>query len=131
MKQSQKKQPLVQGIEFAKKAANIAYDNRAEDIIVLDLRNLSSFADFFVIATGTSARQMQAIVDRIDEHGKHIGQKRYGLNGYDSSSWILADYVDTVIHLFDAERRQYYDLELLWGDAPRIDWQKSTTARNV
>ncbi|MHC4443075.1 MAG: ribosome silencing factor [Planctomycetota bacterium] len=128
MNSPKKTQPSVQGLEFAKKVADISYDNRAEDIVILDLRNLSSFADFFVIATGTSDRQMQAIVDRIEEYSNRIGQKRYGLSGYENSTWILVDYVDVVIHLFDAERRLYYDLELLWGDAPRINWQHPATA---
>ena len=115
-------QPSVHGLEFAKRLADIAHNNRAEDIVILDLRTISSFADFFVIATGTSDRQMRAITDRIEEYGLSVGQKRYGLSGYENSNWILVDYIDVVIHLFDAERRQYYDLELLWGDAPRVDW---------
>jgi len=118
----------IQGLELAKEAARIAHNNRGEDVIILDLRGISSIADFFVIATGTSDRQMRAIVDQIEEYGDKVGQKRFGLSGYDSSTWILIDYVDVVIHLFDADRRHYYDLELLWGDAPRIDWQKSASA---
>lgn len=118
----------MSGVDFAREAARIADDNRAEDVVVLDLRGISSVADFFVIATATSDRQMRAIVDQVEEYGHNVGQKRYGLSGYDSSSWMLADYVDVVIHIFDAERRRYYDLELLWGDAPRVEWARSATA---
>lgn len=115
-------------MRFACDAARIAADNRAEDVVVLDLRGLSSVADFFVIATGTSDRQMRAIVDEIDAFGKGTGQKRYGVSGYENSSWLLADYVDVVIHLFDRERRDYYDLELLWGDAPRVEWERQSAS---
>ena len=118
----------VSGQQFAKEVARLAHDNRAEDVVVLDLRGLSSVTDFFVIGTGTSDRQMRAIIDRIEEYGKRVGQTRFGLSGYDNATWVLADYIDVVIHLFDAQRRQYYDLELLWGDAPRIDWRQSASA---
>lgn len=95
---------------------------------MLDLREVTAIADFFVICTGTSDRQMRAIVDNIDEYAEKIGQKRFGLAGYETAQWILADYVDVVIHVFDAERRLFYDLELLWGDAPRVDWQRPSKA---
>ena len=120
--------PVVLGPEFAKEAARIADDSRSQDVIVLDLRGLSSVTDFFVIATGTSDRQMRAIIDQIEEYGKRVGQSRYGVSGYDTATWLLADYIDVVIHLFDADRRQYYDLELLWGDAPRVEWRRSVSA---
>jgi ribosome-associated protein len=97
-------------------------------VVILDLRGLSSVADFFVIGTGTSERQMRAVVDEIDEYAASTGHSRYGSGGLDSDTWMLADYVDVVIHMFDHERRRYYDLELLWGDAPRIHWQRTATA---
>jgi ribosome-associated protein len=117
----------VAGIEFARQVARLAADNRAEDVVILDLRELSAIADFFVIATGTSDRQMRAIADQVEEYGARIGQRVYGRSGYENATWLLVDYVDVVLHLFDAERREYYDLELLWGDAPRIDWQQAGT----
>ena len=121
-------QPCVSGSHFAKAVAGLAADNRAEEVVILDLRGLSSVTDFFVIATGTSDRQMRAIIDQIQEYGREVGQTRFGLSGYDSATWVLADYIDVVVHLFDADRRRYYDLELLWGDAPRIDWRPSASA---
>ena len=121
-------QPAVTGLEFANQVAVIADDNRAEDVVILDLRGISSVADFFVLATGTSDRQMRAIADQIEVHGRTVGQRPYGVSGYDSATWLLVDYVDVVIHLFDESRRKYYDLELLWGDAPRIDWQRAASA---
>ncbi len=96
-------------------------------MVILDLRGISSVADFFVIGTSTSDRQMRAIVDHIEEYGARVGQAPYGVSGYESATWMLADYVDVVIHLFNADRRRYYDLELLWGDAPRVEWRRSAT----
>jgi ribosome-associated protein len=116
--------PLISGLEFAKQAARLAADNHTEDIIILDLRGLSPVTDFFVIGTGTSDRQIRATSDDIADFGKKVGQTPFGIDGYETATWLLADYVDVVIHLFDAEKRRYYDLELLWGDAPRIDWQE-------
>lgn len=119
--------PAASGLEFAREAARIAEEMRAEEVLILDLRGISSVADFFVIGTGTSDRQMRAIADAIREYGKTVGQKPYGVSGYDSPSWLLMDYVDVVIHLFDPAKRRYYDLELLWGDAPRIEWREPVT----
>jgi len=128
MAKREKAGPVAEGLDFAKAVAQIADDNRAEDVVILDLRGLSSVADFFVIATGTSDRQLRAIADQIEEYGQRVGQARYGLSGYEVATWILVDYVDVVIHLFDADHRQYYDLELLWGDAPRVTWHRSASA---
>ena len=75
----------VEGQEFAIEAARVVHDHRAENVVVLDLRGLTSIADFFVICTGTSDRQMQAVVDHIDEFGRRVGQKRFGLAGYDAA----------------------------------------------
>lgn len=119
----------VEGREFAIELARIAHDARAEDIVVLDLRGLTSIADYFVICTGTSERQMQTVADHADDFAARVGQKRYGLAGYETARWILADYVDVVLHIFDRPRRQYYDLELLWGDAPRVEWQRDDATR--
>ena len=117
----------MDGLNFAIEAARIAEDNRAEDLVVLDLRGISSIADFFVIGTGTSQRQMQAIIDQIEEFGRKVGQRPFGYSGRDSDTWVLADYVDVVVHMFSPDRRRYYDLELLWGDAPRVPWRRRAT----
>jgi ribosome-associated protein len=111
------------GVDLAKGVARLAADHRAEDVVVLDLRGLSSIADFFVIATGTSDRQLRAIADHIEEYGNGLGQTPYSISGYEAATWVLVDYIDVVVHLFDADRRRYYDLEMLWGDAPRIEWR--------
>lgn len=120
--------PPSEGLDFAKEIARLAADNHADDVVVLDLRGMTSIADFFVLGTGTSDRQMRAVIDQIEDYGDRVGQKRFGLSGYDSASWILADYVDVVVHLFDRASRQFYDLEMLWGDAPRVEWQRPLSA---
>lgn len=123
-----KTKPTITGQEFANRVAVIADENRAEDVVILDLRGICAVADYFVIATGTSERQMRAVADQIEAFGQTVGQRPYGISGYDSATWLLLDYVDVVIHLFEESRRKYYDLELLWGDAPRINWQRSASA---
>ena len=105
-------------------AARVAEDNNSEGIVVLNLRGISPVTDYFVIATGTSDRQMQSVGDEIVEFAKGIGERPYHIAGKDNAQWIILDYVDVVIHLFDNVRRHYYDLELIWGDAPHVRWQR-------
>ena len=105
-------------------AARIAEDYRSRDVLVLDLTVITPVVDYFVIATGTSGRQMRAVADEISRVFKEDGDTRLGIEGYDNdSSWILLDFGDIVIHLQDAEVRSLYDLENLWADAVRVDWQ--------
>jgi ribosome-associated protein len=111
---------------FALSAAKIAAERHCSDIVVLDLKGKSPATDYFVIATGTSDRQMRAVADEICEAAKEHGQQRFGRAGYEQARWILLDFVDVVIHIFDAEYREYYDLELLWGDAKRLKWDKAS-----
>ncbi len=105
---------------FALAAAKVAAERRCSDITVLDLRGKSPATDYFVIATGTSNRQMRTVADEICEAAREQGLQRFGRAGYEQARWILLDYVDVVIHIFDSEYRDYYDLELLWGDADRL-----------
>jgi len=105
-------------------AARIAQDTHCQDVVVLDLRGISPVTDYFVIATGTSDRQMRSVADDIAEHGKAIGQRVWHVAGMDSARWILLDFVDVVVHLFDGEYRGYYDLELIWGEAPKVKWRR-------
>jgi ribosome-associated protein len=117
-----RRKPNKKAKEFAIAAAKIAQERRCTDIVVLDLRGLSPATDYFVIATGTSNRQMRTVADEISAAGREQGFSRFGRAGYEQARWILLDFVDVVVHLFDAEYRQYYDLDLLWGDAERIDY---------
>ena len=102
----------------------MAAERHCSDIVVLDLRGKSPATDYFVIATGTSDRQMRSVADEISEEARKHGLQRFGRAGYEQGRWILLDFIDVVIHLFDSEYRDYYDLELLWGDAQRLTIDK-------
>jgi ribosome-associated protein len=110
---------------FALAAAGTAASRRCSDIVVLDLRSISPATDYFVIVTGTSDRQMRTVADEICEAAKKQGMQRFGRAGYEQARWILLDFIDVVIHIFDSEYRDYYDLELLWGDAKRLKWDRT------
>ncbi|HLB73160.1 MAG TPA: ribosome silencing factor [Sedimentisphaerales bacterium] len=105
---------------FALAAAKVAAERHCTEIVVLDLRGKSPATDYFVIVTGTSDRQMRTVSDEISAAARELGLQRFGRAGYEQGRWILLDYIDVVIHIFDAEYREYYDLELLWGDAERL-----------
>jgi ribosome-associated protein len=100
----------------------MAADTRARDVVVLDVTNLSPVTDFFVIATGTSARQMRSVCDDIVEMAKSTNNKALSTSGFEGESWMLVDFVDVVVHVFGESARAYYDLDGLWGDAPRVEW---------
>lgn len=102
-------------------AAQTAEDNRGTNIVVLDTRELTSMFDYFVIATGSSRRQIHAMSEEIDHALEdRMGDRRLGIEGYEESRWILLDYGDVVVHLFEPETRAYYALEELWGQAKHI-----------
>lgn len=111
---------------FASSTARLLDDSHCEDVLVLDLRGLSPVTDFFVIATGTSDRQIQSVSEEVRALARHQGQGRPVTDSGDSSGWVVADFFDVVIHLFSPELRAYYDLESLWSDARRVDWRAVT-----
>jgi ribosome-associated protein len=115
--------------ELAIQAARIAEQSNCEEVVVLDLRELSPVTDYFVIATGASGRQMRSTAEDVMAFGKSIEQKVWHHAGLDGSDWIVLDFVDVVVHLFDAAHRQYYDLEMMWGDCPRVTWKKRAVAK--
>ena len=105
-------------------AARTAAENRGRDILILDVRHLTAMFDYFVLGSGTSRRQIHAMSEEIDRVLQdELGDRRLGLEGYDESRWILLDYGDVVIHLFDDETRAYYALEDLWAQAKRIPFR--------
>ena len=106
--------------QFAIEAARIARDRNCSDITVLDLTGLSPATNYYVIATSTSDRQARTVVDEITAWGKKHNMPRFGLAGYDQGQWVLIDFVDVVVHLFDEEHRGFYNLEMLWGDAKQV-----------
>lgn len=114
------KKEELQSKNLALEAAKIAKERHCTDTIVLDLKGKSPATDYFVIATGTSGQQIRSIADEIAKVAKKNGQSLFGRAGYEQGKWVLLDFVDVVIHIFDEEYREYYDLELLWGDAEKL-----------
>ncbi len=108
-------------IAKAEAIAGAAIDLKAQDIVVLDVRNVLSFADTLILATGTSDRHTRAIADAIEARMLSLGERPLGSEGYDEGRWVLIDLVDVIVHVFLPEIRKYYDLERLWSDAPTID----------
>jgi ribosome-associated protein len=113
---------------FAIDAARLASQTHCSNIVVLDVSAISPVTDFFVIATGTSPRQMRTVCDEVEELGEPRLFKALSRAGYEGDHWILVDFVDVVVHLFNGEARVFYDLENLWGDGKRIEWKDETTA---
>jgi ribosome-associated protein len=111
--------------------AQIAYDKKADDIVILDVSKLIVITDFFVIATGDTRKQLQAIADGIHEKLKPLKVRRFGTEGYEDGRWILIDYGDVVVQLFDRDTRGYYNLEMIWGDAPRLPFTPKRAAEPV
>jgi len=105
-----------------KLAIKCAADKKAFDMVALDLRSIASFTEFFIIATGANQRQVQAIADEINEQlKKQLGTKPVRIEGYNSADWVLLDYGDFVVHIFNGESRDFYDLARLWRDARRVE----------
>ena len=111
-------------LERACRCAQVAADNKARDILVLDLRGITPLFDFFVLATGTSRRQIHTLAEEIDARMRAEGDTRLTIEGYEASKWVVQDYGDIVVHLFDPDTRLFYGLEDLWADAPRLDWEQ-------
>ncbi len=101
------------------KALHAASDKKALDLVALDLRAIASFTDFFLIATGTNPRQVQAIADAVVEQLKNMGNRAARVEGYNAAEWVLLDYGDFIFHIFEEKARRFYDLERLWRDAAR------------
>lgn len=106
------------------RAAELALERKAHDVVILDLRGISSATDYFVIAGGTSDVQVKAIADHVVDELKKDGVRPEHLEGLRGRRWVLLDYVDFVVHVFHPQARNFYQLENLWGDAPR--WEAPT-----
>jgi ribosome-associated protein len=98
-------------------AVEAADAKQAKEIRVLDLREITAFADYFVVCTGSNSRQIQAIADEIQMHLKKLGEQAHSIEGYQHAEWVLMDYGDYLVHVFSEKARSYYDLERLWRDA--------------
>ncbi len=124
-------QAAERSLNLALAAARTAQDNRGENIVVLDMRAITPVFDYFVIVTGNSRRQLHAISEEIDHCLEdELGDRRMGIEGYNESRWILLDYGNVVIHLFDSETREYYALEQFWSSSPQVPlpWQEKPNA---
>ena len=119
--------------QLANKIAKFAFDKKALDIVILDMRGLVNFCDFFVLATGTSDRQVKAIAEAIEDGLTEIGLKAHigrGIRGFQASdsaegigAWVLVDMGDVVAHVFEPNAREFYGLEHLWQDAPMVAYK--------
>jgi ribosome-associated protein len=115
---------MVLTLEDRTKSAILAAESKkALDIICLDLRGVSDMADFFIICSGTSTTHVQKVAEEIENKLRKVGEKRYIVEGAREGHWILMDFSDIVVHVFHSETREFYDLERLWGDAPRVKIQ--------
>jgi ribosome-associated protein len=111
-------------LDRARLCARVAADNKARDVLVLDMRGITPQYDFFVLSTGNSRRQIHTITEETDAAMRERGDLRRSVEGYEASRWVVQDYGDVVVHVFTPEAREYYALEDLWADAPRIDWER-------
>jgi len=107
-------------IDWVQAAATAAADKKAADLVILDLREIASFTEYFLIGSGTNQRQVQAIADAVDERLRKDKKRPLHIEGYNAAEWILLDYGDFIVHVFSAPSRRFYDLERLWRDAKRI-----------
>ena len=111
--------------QFIIEAARLMHDSHCEDVIVFDVRGQSQLTDYLLIGSGTSDRQIRSVGDEVSQLAKQKYKiERYGRDEDGPSKWLVLDFVDVVIHLFKPVTRDYYDLEMIWGDAPRIEWQR-------
>ncbi len=122
MPKSDTKPPMAGGVPSeVEQAAHAAYGKKANDVVVLDLRTVGGFTDFFLICSGQNPRQVQAIADAIEETLRKAHTRPAHVEGYERGEWILLDYFTFIVHVFKPDTRQFYALERLWGSADRID----------
>lgn len=115
--------------EKIRKAAEFALDRKALDVVALDLRGISSATDFFLVATGSSDIQVKAIADRVKEGLREdLSEKPTHVEGLETARWVLLDYIDFVVHVFHPQAREFYQIETLWGDAPRVVFEDGPEA---
>jgi len=114
--------------EIAVAAARAAAAKQAVDVTILDVSGLIVITDYFVICSGTSDRQVKTLVEEVEKAVRLLGERPVRREGEADARWVLLDYVDVVVHVFAQEEREYYDLERLWRDAPRLAWNGSAHA---
>ncbi len=114
-------------------AARAASSKKADDVLVMDMRDVLILTDYFVICSGNTDRQVASIQDAVEEALRELGAKPIRREGEQHRRWVLLDYIDIVVHIFRKEEREYYEIERLWKDAPLVDWEdeerKATSLR--
>ncbi len=115
--------------ELAKIAVDALEEKKAEDVHVIDIREVSTIADYFIIANGANKSQIQTLADHVEEALGKAGLPLKQTEGYDTANWILMDYHDIVIHIFDKENRLFYDLDRIWRDGKLINPEELQTSR--
>ena len=113
--------PSSDAKERVRSLAEVALDRKAQKPVALDVRQLTSFADAFLLLTGTSDRHVRSVADAVVQAAKAAGHAPLGVEGQDEARWILIDLGDVIVHVFQEEAREYYDLDRMWEDAPSID----------
>ncbi|GJQ30410.1 MAG: hypothetical protein HBSAPP03_22940 [Phycisphaerae bacterium] len=111
--------------EFAIEAARMLHDDKCTDVVLLDVRGKSQVTNYIVIGSGTSDRQMRSVLQHVEDLGKARGFTPWRTDKDVDGRWLLLDCVDVVTHLFEPNTRSHYDLEMLWGDAPRVEWERA------
>lgn len=109
---------------FAIACARMLSDDKCEDIVVLDVSGISQMSDFIIVASGTSDRQMRSAADDVADLGLKHNSPAFKRDVDDRATWIIVDFVDVVVHIFEPNTRAHYDLEMLWGDADRLEWER-------
>ena len=122
------KQKSSNSLELAQKAAQIALDYKANDVVLLDLRGVSDMTDFFIVASGTSDTHVRSVGEHLAEEMKKLGSPVYHMEGTTKGRWVLLDFVDFVVHVFHPTLRDFYQLERLWADAESIPIEAGTAA---
>lgn len=113
---------------FAVEAARTLADDKCEDVVCLDVRELSQVADYIVIASGSSDRQMRSSADDVEKLARESGYGIFRRSDDDRATWLVLDCVDVVVHVFEPNTRAHYDLEMLWADAERVEWIRTKSA---
>lgn len=120
MKKIKKEYRDKEGLEIARACAQVALDSKGEDVVILDVRGMASFTDYFVIMSGRSTRHVQGLAESIEAQLRSKRVKTSKAEGLQEAKWVLLDFDDVVVHIFYHDQRSFYDLEGLWHDAPRI-----------
>lgn len=107
-------------------AAEVCSDKKAKDIVVLDVRKITTISDYFIICSTSNERQARAIADGLRVRMKELGKRELGVEGVADGRWVLQDFADIVVHVFHESQREFYDIEGLWADAKQVRWKKAS-----